>query len=207
MLRLSALLLALGLASGAAFASATDVVSSKGSALAARLDAMGVETKWLARQHVDWRTGLPDRGGEQYERGHTHCSAFVAAAAMSFGVYILRPPDHSAKLLANAQVEWLADAGGSSGWRKLPDGEAAQAAANAGELVVAAYEAHRANHPGHIAIVKPAVRSAAELAAEGPLLIQAGAVNSSAISLRDGFAQHPPAWRDHEVQFFAHALP
>jgi len=196
------------LAAGAAFASpATQTVSPKGQALAAKLDSLGVESKWLPREHVDWRSGLPDRGGEIYERGHTHCSAFVASAAETLGVHILRPPEHSAKLLANAQSEWLGDEGREEGWRPVADPTAAQAAANAGDLVVAVYESHWADRSGHISIVKPAVRSDAELEADGPLTIQAGNVNSSAISLRQGFAGHPPAWGDREVRFYAHALP
>lgn len=164
---------------------------------------MGVETKWRVRQHVDWRSGLPDRGGEVCENGHTHCSAF-AAAAQALDVRILRPPEHSAKLLANAQFDWLAGAG--EGWRPLADFGAAQAAANAGELVVAVYKSHRADTSGHIAIVKPASRSEAELAADGPLVIRAGTVNSDAITLREGFAGHPAAWRDREIRSYVHAL-
>ncbi len=146
-------------------------------------------------------------GGRRPRPGrHTHCSAFVAAAAEKLGAYILRPPEHSQVLLANAQYEWLGDEGRAEGWRALPDGAAAQSAANAGDLVVAAYESHRSDKPGHIAIVKPAARSAAELAADGPLVIQAGTVNSSAVSLREGFAGHPAAWRDQEVVYYAHEI-
>jgi hypothetical protein len=201
------LALALCLVVGSAIADpAAQTVSPQGQQLAEKLDAMGVESKWPALQHVNWRTGLPDREGEVYERGHTHCSAFVAAAAETLGVHILHPPEHSAKLLANAQFEWLAEEGADEGWRPLADPAAAQAAANAGELVVAAYESHRPDKPGHIAIVKPAARSEAEIAADGPLVIQAGTVNSSAISMREGFAGHPHAWQDHEARFYAHTL-
>jgi hypothetical protein len=167
---------------------------------------MGVESKWIAGAHVDWRSGLPDGRPETSPGRHTHCSAFVAAAAEKLGAYILRPPQHSQVLLANAQFEWLGDEGAAEGWRSLPDAEAAQSAANAGELVVAAYESHRSDKPGHIAIVRPAERSAGDLASDGPLVIQAGTANSSAISLREGFSGHPAAWRDHEVAFYAHAV-
>ena len=37
----------------------------------------------------------------------THCSAFVASFSKQLGVYMLRPPDHSPTLLANAQMRWL----------------------------------------------------------------------------------------------------
>lgn len=194
------------LASAACAGGATEQVSPKGQWLAQQLDAMGVETKWIAGEHIDWRTGEPDGRSETSEGRHTHCSAFVAAAAETVGVHILRPPEHSQQLLANAQYRWLAQDGEAEGWRELPDGQSAQAAANAGELVVASYLSHRQSTPGHIAIVKPAARSAAEIAAEGPLVIQAGSTNSAAIGLRLGFAGHPAAWRDHEAAFYAHAI-
>jgi hypothetical protein len=37
---------------------------------------------------------------------HTHCSAYVAAAAFYLDIYILRPPNHQQLHLANAQVSW-----------------------------------------------------------------------------------------------------
>jgi len=204
-MRTAALLIAALLAAGSANADPS-AVSPKGRWLAQQLDAFGVEGKWIAGAHIDWRTGLPDGRPEMSPGRHTHCSAFVAAAAEKLGAYILRPPQHSQVLLANAQFEWLGEDGAAAGWRAVPDADAAQSAANAGELVVAAYESHRSDKPGHIAIVRPASRSAAEIAAEGPLVIQAGTSNSSAVSLRDGFAGHPAAWRDHEVAFYAHAI-
>ena len=192
---------------GGAFAApSTESISTKGLWLADELNSMGVETKWIAGQRVDWRSGLPNGKPITRPGRHTHCSAFVAAAAEKLRVYILRPPEHSSVLLANAQSEWLEENGGVAGWRALPDGEAAQAAANSGELVVASYRSHRADSSGHIAIVKPASRSAEEIASEGPLVIQAGTINSAAISLRTGFAGHPPAWRDQEVRFYAHEV-
>ena len=193
-------------ASAGSAASTTEAVTPNGEWLARKLEAMGLENKWIAGHHVDWRTGLPDGRPEVSPGRHTHCSAFVAAAAEKLGVHILRPPEHLQILLANAQFEWLGEDGADEGWRSLPDGESAQAAANAGELVVAAYESHRDTKPGHIAIVKPASRSEAELAADGPLVTQAGTVNSAAVSLRAGFSGHPAAWRDHEVRYFAHAV-
>lgn len=204
--RALALMAMLMWASAGSAASPTDAVARNGDWLARQLEAMGVESKWIAGHHVDWRTGLPDGRPEVSLGRHTHCSAFVAAASEKLGVHILRPPEHSQVLLANAQFEWLGADGVDEGWRPLRDGESAQAAANAGDLVVAAYESHRSDKSGHIAIVKPAARSKAELAADGPLVIQAGTVNSAAVSLREGFSGHPAAWRDHEVRYFAHAV-
>ena len=182
-------------------------ISAEGQRLARQLDEMGVETKWIAGAHVDWETGLPDGRPETSTGRHTHCSAFVASAAERLGVYILRPPEHGQVLLANAQSEWLADEGAQQGWRAVEGPAAAQDLANRGMLVVASYRSHRDSKPGHIAIVRPSVKTAQEIETDGPTVIQAGTTNSAAISLRLGFAGHPHAWYDHEVDYYAHAIP
>jgi hypothetical protein len=93
-----------------------DTVTPQAQAVSKVLDAMGVESKWIAGEHVYWETGLPTGVPETSPGKHTHCSAFVAAAAKNLGVYILRPPEHGQKLLANAQSEWLAEEGAARGW-------------------------------------------------------------------------------------------
>lgn len=195
------------LASGA-LAAAT-VVSDKAQHIAAAIDALDVEHRWPAGVHVDWESGLPDgkRIKLSAEHKHTHCSAFVASAAKTLGVYILRPPEHPAKLLANAQYEWLASAEGlASGWRAAADAEAAQQLANSGALVVAVYRNHKMDRPGHIAILRPSLKPATEIARDGPQITQAGAHNYRETNLREGFAGHPAAWGRQEVRFFAHAV-
>jgi hypothetical protein len=187
-------------------ARALDAVTPQAQAIITVLDAMGVESKWLAGERVHWDTGLPTGVPETSPGKHTHCSAFVAAAAKNLGVYILRPPEHGQKLLANAQNEWLAQEGVTNGWLKLANAAEAQAAANRGLLVVASYHNHHDDRPGHIAIVRPGNKTAEQIAAEGPDVIQAGSVNRTSISLRDGFAGHPAAWRDHEVMYYAHEV-
>jgi hypothetical protein len=181
-------------------------VTPRGHWLAEQLDEMGVETKWIAGVHVNWETGLPDGIEETAEGRHTHCSAFVAAAAYRLGVYILRPPQHRQTLLANAQNEWLAEEGRLHGWRQLRGPLEAQLAADRGEFVVASYHNHREDKPGHIAIVRPAEKSSETIAAEGPTVIQAGTVNSDSISLKAGFAGHPYAWNDDEIVYYTHEL-
>ena len=129
------------------------------------LDTMGVESKWIAGEHVYWETGLPTGVPETSPGKHTHCGAFVAAAAKNLGVYILRPPEHGQKLLANAQSEWLAEEGAARGWVRLADANQAQAAANRGLLVVASYHNHHDDRPGHIAIVRPGSKTAEQMSA------------------------------------------
>ena len=201
----SSLLLAAFALTGAAPA-AEDAVTPQAQQIFREIDAMGVESKWIAGEHVYWESGLPTGVPETSPGKHTHCSAFVAAAAKTLGVYILRPPAHGQKLLANAQNEWLAEEGPARGWVKLANADEAQAAANRGLLVVAGYHNHHDDRPGHIAIVRPGSKTAEQIAAEGPDVIQAGSVNKTSISLRDGFAGHPAAWRDHEVVYYAHEV-
>jgi len=207
LLRLFALAAALLAGPALGFAADTTAVSPKGLWLARQLDSMGVESKWIAGAHIDWETGLPDGRPERMPGKHTHCSAFVAAAAKKLGVYILRPPEHGQVLLANAQNEWLAEDGAAEGWRPVGSALEAQALANSGVLVVASYLSHREDKPGHIAIVRPAAVAPEEIAAVGPTLIQAAVVNSASISAKEGFAGHVHAWRDNEIDYYAHDIP
>lgn len=204
-LRGPAFVLLFGVLAGWPAGAQSDAISPRGHWLEQKLDQMGVETKWQAGVHVNWETGLPDGIPERLPGRHTHCSAFVAAAAKRLGSYILRPPEHGQVLLANAQNEWLASDGRDYGWRHVSDGLEAQRLANDGKFVVASYHNHYDNKPGHIAIVRPSAKSLSDIEREGPQLIQAGTVNSASISTKAGFAGHPSAWRDDEIVFYVHA--
>jgi glutamine amidotransferase-like uncharacterized protein len=174
----------------------------------ALLEGMEVERLWKPGVIVDWRTGFATgRPLKTGDRGnHTHCSQFVAAACERLGVYILRPPEHSAVLLANAQFEWLSDErGAASGWSRLDDAAAAQEAASAGKLVVAAVRNPDPAKPGHIALVRPGAKGRELLEQEGPDVMQAGSKNRNAIPLRKGFSNHLDHM--HALGFFVHNLP
>ena len=192
--------------SGGASAAAENRVTPTGQLIRRQLDNMGVESRWIAGAHVNWETGQADDESETLPGRHTHCSAFVAAAAKRLGVYILRPPQHGQVLLANAQNEWLASEGRAQGWRQLADAAEAQSAANRGLFVVASYHNHRDDKPGHIAIVRPGDKDEQELAMDGPDVIQAATVNSASISVRAAFAGHPYAWNNDEIEYFAHPV-
>jgi hypothetical protein len=181
-------------------------ITPDGHRLEASLDALDVEQHWPAGVHVNWRSGEPDGRLVKTEGKHTHCSAFVAAAAEKVGVYILRPPEHSPMLLANAQYDWLANTAVARGWQPLGSGEQAQADANQGMLVVAVYRNHHDDRPGHIAIVRPSDKPDATVRDEGPQITQAGMTNYRSTSLRQGFASHPAAWNRGEVRYYAHAV-
>jgi hypothetical protein len=185
---------------------ADDAVTPQAQQIFREIDAMGVESKWIAGEHVYWESGLPTGVPETSPGKHTHCSAFVAAAAKKLGIYILRPPEHGQQLLANAQNDWLAQEGLAHGWRKLADAREAQAAANRGMLVVASYHNHHDDRPGHIAIIRPGTKTSEQIAAEGPDVTQAGSKNATSISIKAGFAGHPAAWRDNEIAYYAHEV-
>ena len=181
-------------------------VSSKATTVIATIDALDVEHHWPAGLHVNWENGEPDGRPESGNGKHTHCSAFVAAAAKAFGIYILRPPEHPQILLANEQYEWLESAGVTQGWRAVDGPVEAQRLANRGDFVVAAYRNAHADKPGHIAIVRPSERDSASILREGPEVTQAGLTNYRATTLAQGFAGHAAAWNRHEVRFYAHAV-
>ena len=184
---------------------ATEPVTPKGKAVISKLEAMGVDKLWLAGAIVDWKTGLPTGKPVTDPGKHTHCSQFAAAACDLLGVYLLRPPEHSPVLLANAQFDWLGSkAGETKGWTTAKDGVAAQDQANQGNLVVAVYKNKDPQKPGHIAIVRPGEKSPEEIAKEGPDVIQAGGTNYIKTSLRKGFANHKQGY--DEIGFFYHAV-
>ena len=181
-------------------------VSTKATTVIATIDALDVERHWPAGLHVNWETGQPDGRPESGNGKHTHCSAFVAAAAKQFGIYILRPPEHPQILLANAQYDWLQSEGARHGWHAVDGPVEAQQLANRGDFVIAAYQNSHADKPGHIAIVRPSDRTAASVLRDGPEVTQAGQTNYRTTTLAQGFAGHPAAWSRREVRFFAHAV-
>lgn len=203
-----ALLAGMGLAlAGAAQAQpCCGPITAAGERLAGFLDATGVDHLWTAGHHADWFTG---EATPVTREKATHCSAFVAAAAARLGVYVLRPPDHSEDLLANAQLRWLRDAPAGSGWRSLPDPVAAQAAANRGDLALEAFANPNPHRPGHIAIVRPSEQSRAALDRNGPRETQAGEINAFDTTTALGFRHHPGAWMPEGhggIHYYAHAI-
>jgi hypothetical protein len=183
-------------------------ISPDGARLLRAIDNSRIEALWRAGWHVDWRTGQVDRPGPGGPQSATHCSAYAAAMAAQLGVYLLRPPEHPQELLANSQMRWLREQGAAQGWRMV-DLQAAQTQANAGALVVAAYENPDPQRAGHIAILRPSLKSRAALLENGPDVAQAGSFNSADTTVADGFRHHPGAWvagGGGALRFFAHAV-
>jgi hypothetical protein len=182
-------------------------IAPAGRHLAEILDSMHVDQLWLPGYHVDWRTGVSNGKPLQTAGGHTHCSAFAAAAAEKTGIYLLRPPEHSAVLLANAQQDWLRGPGTNQGWSCVTSAVVAQHLANEGEFVVITCKNPDPKMAGHIAVVRPSTKSDAEILAEGPQIIQAGRHNYISTNAREGFKNHPGAFENKQLLYFAHPLP
>jgi hypothetical protein len=190
-------------------------VSSEGRALRAFLDGMAVDRYWLrSNERILWETGEPSevRDGKILEplaKDETHCSAFVAAAALRLGIYILRPPEHSHVLLANAQFDWLPSPKAvNSGWSRVATPLDAQRRANAGYFVVAVVKNSDPMLAGHIAVIAPCEKSAPLVMSEGPEVCQAGFTNYRATSLQNGFSLHVGAWEpggSGTVRFFSNS--
>lgn len=188
------------------FSAAASEISPAGQQLTKVLDSMHVEQHWLAGRQVDWRTGEPN--GKVYTNAalHTHCSAFAAAAAEKFDIYLLRPPEHSSVLLANAQQTWLCGNGTNAGWQPVKTSLLAQALANEGQLVVVTCRNPDAKRPGHIAIVRPSTKGEAAILDEGPEIIQAGQHNHADTTTKDGFKNHPGAFESGQLLYFSHVV-
>lgn len=190
---------------GGSAATASDITPS-GQRLARLLDDMHVDQLWLAGKQVDWRSGKPNGKVYTVPNGHTHCSAFAAAAAERLGVYLLHPPEHSSVLLANAQQDWLSGKGTNQGWFAIDSPLKAQTLANEGELVVVTCKNPDPKKPGHIAIVRPSAKSDASVLADGPEIIQAGLHNYVDGTVKQGFKAHPNAFEKGELLYFGHPI-
>jgi hypothetical protein len=81
----------------------------------------------------------------------------------------------------------------------------AQRRANLGEFVVVFYINPDPRAAGHIAVVRPSEKTAAELAVEGPETTQAGSVNHKESFVARGFASHAGAFPNH-VHYYAHTV-
>lgn len=185
---------------------ALEPISPEAERVAKVFDSMHVEEHWPAGVIVDWRTGDPTGKVATDDGKHTHCSQFAAATCERLGIYLLHPPEHSAVLLANAQFDWLPEKGREVGWSAVADGVAAQDLANRGSVVVAVCKNPDPKKSGHVAIVRPGSKTVAQIAAEGPDVVQAGGHNYNCASLKKGFANHPTAFPNNEIRFYAHAV-
>jgi len=176
----------------------TTAITSNGQRLVKLLDSTHLDRLWRRGYTIDWLTGV---GLSKTSSSATHCSAFAAAFAYHLGIYILRPPQHSQTLLANAQCIWLTDSCTQCGWKKVATALEAQNAADSGYLVVIGYQSPNANTSGHIAVVRPDVKTLTLLQAEGPQEAQSGDTNSVSIPEKIGFSAHPLAFPNGVIYY------
>jgi len=181
------------------------VITPQGQQLKALLDSLDVEHHWLANERVSWKTGDPAHNGD-FVPHDTHCSAFAAAVSMHLNVYLLRPPEHKTSLLASAQGHWLADhaRANDNGWVSV-NATDAQRRANLGQFVVVNYISPNPHKPGHIAIIRPSEKTAAQFAKDGPEITQAGGHNYADNIAANAFTFHPGAW-PNGVRYYAHPV-
>jgi hypothetical protein len=179
-------------------------ITPDGKKLAAFIDSMDVEHHWLNHHRIDWKSGNEERSSFQLK--DTHCSAFAAAVSYRLHVYLLRPPEHSQEQLANAQGHWLSsERARSEGWVPVDMAEA-QRRANLGEFVTGVYVESDPRTHGHIVVIRPAEKTSAELAQDGPQDAMAGVINYSSRPIVHSFGSHPNAWPDG-IRYYAHKIP
>ncbi len=182
--------------------SQTIPLSERGRALKKHYDQANVENLWLKGYQVDWETG------QSLKKAHhpktTHCSAFVAALLKRNGLYILRPPEHMTKNLANAQYDYLeTEKAKEDGWVKLNGMyQDIQRKANEGYFVVAVVKNKNVERSGHIALVYPMEVREQEVKENGPYVIQAGHLNGKGISLKKGFEKHYKDFSKFRAAFY-----
>ena len=179
----------------------TDSITLNAQKLSKLLDSVHLDKYWLKGYNVDWLTGASISKG-----GATHCSAFAASFADKLGVYFLRPPQHVQTLLANAQCKWLAtDSAKGLGWTKVATQLEAQNLANKGYLVLVGYQNPSPNSSGHMAVLRPYIKTLTLLQQEGPQEAQSGDINSNNIAVKNGFSSHPLAF-PNGVIYYQHAV-
>lgn len=187
------------------------VISADGIKYIKFLNDLHVDILWLNGEHINWFTGVADSPNATKDI-KSHCSSFVASVAKRLNIPLLNPDQRSKgqQLLANDQDKWLDEKGISLfGWVKLDSAENAQTLANEGQLVVAIVSGATPKKAGHIAIVRPSIKSTNDLLQNGPEIIQAGEENYIETNLATGFKHHPGAWDGNgsgKVRFYYHTI-
>ncbi len=180
----------------------TNRINVDGRALASFLDSLQVERYWANGVSVNWLTGVAGGSGANMTQGTaSHCSVFAPAVAYLRGVYLLRPPEASDLNLANRQADWLRT-NTASGWSSIASAVTAQHMVNTGALVVAACKEDSGS--GHIAVLRPSIRSDADVLAFGPQECQSGIHNYNDTNVLTGFDQHPGAYPER-IRYYVHA--
>jgi hypothetical protein len=104
-----ALTMAAVMTTGAARGEPIGPVTPQAKRMVRLLDSMGVASKWQARLHVDWMTGLPAGMQSPEYRG---TPGFVDAVAAKLAIDAGAPQDRLTNPSANRQEEFLRSGGG-----------------------------------------------------------------------------------------------
>lgn len=158
------------------------------------LDGLDVEHHWLRETRKQ-----ENKDGTTSRITVTHCDAFVKTACDKLGAPLIRGKGWGH---ANQQADWLRDKGAARGWEEVSPVQA-QARANEGHAVVAAFKNEEGGH-GHVAMVRPGFKSAARIKAEGPQIAQAGWDNYRSTTTVKGFEHHRGAWKKGQIHFWAY---
>ncbi len=187
-----------------AFAQSMMNIDTSGIKLQQFYKKLNVENLWQKGVHVNWETGEADNP-DATKNIKTHCSSFAAAACKWLNIYLLHPPEHNPSLLANAQYNWLSTPeAANDGWKKLPnnDYKMIQEKANNGFVVIAVWKNPSPHLSGHIALIMPQNIDVERLSEKTIKIIQAGRINSSNISLAEGFEKHIISWQNSSIVFY-----
>ncbi len=176
-------------------------ISPAGLQLRSTLDGMNVKEHWPADGTFSWRTGTAAATGVN---GGVNSGAFVEAVCTRLGVPLLEPT--AGNFAANRQRDWLLQDGAAKGWHRVGPLDA-QLLANQGWVVIAAWKnptpgAGYRNGAGLVAVVRPAVRPAAEVPATGPMVAVAAKQNFKFTPVKSCFP--PQAWAEEQIVYVAH---
>lgn len=169
-------------------------IFNEGKKLGIFLDDLQVSKKWLPKMYIDWFSGEQINEINPQNSFHSHCSAFVSSVCSRLKIPIIGPEFNvPTEGLANVQYQWLNDYGKIFGWTEIIHQNYiikqtyAQVYANKGHIVIVCYYNTNDKNRGHIAIIKPCQITPIELLTYGPLVCQAGKINSSSIYLNKAF--------------------
>ncbi|MCW3124273.1 MAG: hypothetical protein JWQ38_3765 [Flavipsychrobacter sp.] len=183
----------------------TLVVDSNGEKLRQFYLSLDVSHLWLKGHDIDWETGLPNGGFAN----KTYCTKFVAATCKRLNIYTQRPSGPGHSFSANTLYDWMSTKEAQKkGWVRIEAGSlismysAAQQYANGGKVVVVLYKDKSGNTPGHSALVRPAIIGYDDLVNVGPVLMQAGNINSDSVRLTKTFGKAVKNFPDENILFY-----
>jgi len=166
------------------------------------LDSFNIDSKWVRGKDCNIYSG------EHQEKKHsikniTYCSLFVAHVARKLNIYLPAPPIYKRYFLASTQCRWLLEKGTSYEWKKVSPLQA-QDNANKKYFTLVCTISPRGDKPGHIAIVRPTLKTSAKLLEEGPEILNVGWHNQQSVSVKKGFKKQKNAFEEGRIYYFSY---